>query len=69
MDDLIRTVSMKTGLEPSMARVAVETVITYLKVRVPSPIKTYIECALNTDPTKMPEGLGEALGKLSARQR
>ena len=38
MDEIVRTVSQKTGLSEEMAKVAVETVLDYLKSRLPEPI-------------------------------
>ncbi len=38
MDELIRQVTERTGISESQARTAVETVIGFLKTRLPAPI-------------------------------
>jgi hypothetical protein len=67
MDEVVRVVSEKTGLPPETAKVAVETVMGYLKRKLPGPIASQIEGALgNTGPSGegggLPGGLGQFLG-------
>ena len=38
MDELIKLVSKKTGISEAMAKTAVETVLGFLKERLPEPI-------------------------------
>ena len=43
MDELIKVVSEKTGLDQNMARQAAEAVIGFLKDRLPEPLGSQIE--------------------------
>lgn len=43
MDELVRMVSEKTGIGEDKARVAVTTVINFLKDRLPAPIASQID--------------------------
>lgn len=47
MDELISMVAQKTGLAPDKARTAVDTVLGYLKDRLPAPIASQLEAALS----------------------
>lgn len=47
MDELINMVAQKTGLPEDKARQAAETVIGFLKDRLPAPIAGQIDNALN----------------------
>lgn len=67
MDELVNLVSQKTGLPPDKARVAVTTVLDYVKGRLPAPLASQVDGALSGtgggglgDITK---GLGGMLGK------
>jgi len=57
MDELIKLVSSKTGLPESAARTAVETVIGFLKTKLPAPLASQIDGVLSGG------GLGGALGQ------
>jgi hypothetical protein len=46
VDELVELVSKKAGLPEEMARVAVETVIGYLKGRLPGPVASQIDGVL-----------------------
>lgn len=54
MNELVKMVSQKTGLNEEMSRLAVETVIGYLKGKLPGPIAGQIDGVL--------EGAGSAQG-------
>ncbi len=65
MEELIKLVSQKTGISEDQAKTAVETVIGYLKQKLPAPIAGQIDTllsggSLTEDLTK---GLGGLLGK------
>jgi hypothetical protein len=68
MDELVNLVAQKTGLAPDKARTAVDTVLGFLKNRVPAPLASQLESALGGgggggglgDVTK---GLGGMLGR------
>jgi hypothetical protein len=57
MDQLVKMVSEKTGLSEDMSKVAVETVLNYLKTRLPAPIASQIDTVL--DGGDMAGGLGD----------
>jgi uncharacterized protein (DUF2267 family) len=46
MDELINTVSQRAGINPDQARTAIQTVIEHLKGRLPEPLASQIESAL-----------------------
>ena len=46
MDELIKQVSQRTGLSEDKARTAVETVVGFLKERLPAPIAGQVDNAL-----------------------
>lgn len=60
MDELIKTVSEKTGLPPAAARQAAEAVLAFLKEKLPAPIAGQIDGVLSG---KGPD-LGAAAGAL-----
>ncbi|NLG96566.1 MAG: hypothetical protein GX491_04315 [Chloroflexi bacterium] len=63
MDELVKLVSQKTGIGEDKARVAVTTVLNFLKERLPAPIASQIDGVLSGkgigDVTK---GLGGIFG-------
>ena len=68
MDELIKMVSEKAGLSEEMAKTAVETVIGYLKKKLPAPIAGQIDGVLGgggmpKDLGGLAEGLGGLFGK------
>ena len=46
MDELVKLVAKKTGLSQDMAKVAVETVVGFLKQKLPAPIAGQIDGVL-----------------------
>ena len=68
MDELVKLVSEKTGLSEQKARTAVETVVDFLKDKLPAPIAGQVDNVLSSaDVTggleELAEGLGGLLGK------
>ncbi|GAB4474959.1 MAG: hypothetical protein Kow00124_15450 [Anaerolineae bacterium] len=65
MNELIKLVSEKTGLSEDMAKVAVNTVLDFLKKKLPNPIAAQIDSALSGDVDlgDVAKGLGGLLGK------
>ncbi len=67
MDELVKLVSEKTGIPEESARQAVETVIGFLKERLPAPIAGQIDGILqNVDlgqAGNLLSGLGGLFGK------
>jgi hypothetical protein len=47
MDELVKLVSEKTGLSEQMARTAVETVLGFLKDKLPGPIAAQMDSVLS----------------------
>ncbi len=43
MDQLVKQVSEKAGIPPETAKVAIETVLAFLKERLPAPIASQID--------------------------
>jgi len=67
MDELIKLVVEKTGISEEMAKVAVNTVVEFIKERLPEPIAgrldDVIEGADLTGIGDLVSGLGGLLGK------
>lgn len=68
MDELIKLVSKKTGLPEATAKTAVETVLGYLKKKLPAPIAAQIDGVLGgagaaKGVEDLAKGLGGMLGK------
>lgn len=59
MDELVKLVSQKTGLSEDMAKTAVETVVNFLKDKLPAPIAGQIDSALSGG------GIADKLGGLA----
>jgi hypothetical protein len=47
MDELINQVAQRTGLAPDKARTAVDTVLGFLKTKLPAPIASQLDGALS----------------------
>jgi hypothetical protein len=65
MDELVKLVSQKTGIPEDTARTAVQTVIGYLKQKLPAPIAAQIDTVLagGSGLGDAAKGLGGILGK------
>jgi len=67
MDELIKLVAQKTGLSPDMAKTVVDTVVGFLKTKLPGPVAAQIDSVLSGVSTKgvedLAKGLGGILGK------
>ncbi len=68
MDELVKLVSERTGLPPETAKVAVDTVLEYVKSRLPGPVASQLEGALSGSGQSdqgggLPGGLGRFLGR------
>ncbi len=68
MDELVNLVSQKTGLSKDMAQVAVNTVVGFIKQRMPGPVATQIDAVLTGNQAagnaeQIAKGLGGMLGK------
>jgi hypothetical protein len=68
MDELVQLVSEKTGLSEEMSRVAVETVIDYLKGKLPESMGSQIDVVLaNGDIAGDIGSAAKGLGSLFSR--
>ena len=64
MNELVQLVSDKTGIPEAQARTAVETVLGYLKERLPAPIAGQVDSALEGGSAgDLAKGLGGLLNK------
>jgi hypothetical protein len=68
MEQLVKLVSEKTGLSEEMAKMAVDTVIGFLKQRLPAPIAEQIDGVLGGGAPPDTGGLVQGLGKLFGRK-
>ena len=53
MDELINMVAQKTGLAPDKAQTAVDTVLGFLKNRLPAPMASQLDAALSGKATSV----------------
>ncbi len=64
MDELINLVTQKTGISKDQAKAAVDTVIKFLKDKLPGPIGSQIEGVLSGAPVDdIAKKLGGLFGK------
>jgi hypothetical protein len=66
MDELIKLVTQKTGIPKEQAQAAVETVIKFLKEKLPGPVGSQIDGVLSgsgTQPQSISRKLGGLFGK------
>ena len=70
MDELYKLVSTKTGLPHDQAKMAVDTVIDFIKKKLPAPVGAQIDIVLNNDAAvKTAEGvLGNLAGKFGKKK-
>jgi len=63
MDELVELVAERTGISEELARTAVETVIGFLKEKLPDPIAGQIDSLLSGGGLEdVVKGLGDLLG-------
>ena len=66
MDELIKLVTQKTGISKDQAQAAVETVLKFLKDKLPGPVGSQIEGVLSgggVEPQSLSKKLGGLFGK------
>jgi uncharacterized protein (DUF2267 family) len=68
MDELIKLVTQKVGISEAQAKQAVETVLGFLKDKLPAPVAGQIEGVLGGG--EMPDvgGIGKKLGGLFGKK-
>ena len=62
MDEIIKLVANKTGISPEQAKVAVTTVLGFLKDKLPAPVAGQVEAVLAGKGPDLSQGLGGLLG-------
>ena len=63
MDELIKQVTAKAGISEDQARSAVNTVLDFVKTRLPAPIASQIENAMSGEGG----GVGGAVGDIASK--
>ena len=64
MDELVKLVSKKTGIPEATAKTAVETVLNFLKQKLPAPIASQIDAVVSGGGLdNLAGGLGGLLGR------
>jgi uncharacterized protein (DUF2267 family) len=64
MEEIVKLVSTKAGISEAQAKTAVETVVNFLKQKLPSPIAGQIDAVLAGGKAgDIAKGLGGLLGK------
>jgi len=65
MEELIKLVTKKTGISEEQAKQAIETVLGFLKQKLPTPLSGQIDALLSGKglPTDLTKGLGGLFGK------
>ena len=67
MDELVQLVSAKTGLPTAQASQAVETVVGFLKQKLPAPLAAQADAVIEgadlSQADDLPKGLGGMLGQ------
>jgi hypothetical protein len=64
MDELIKLVTQKTGISEEQARGAIETVVNFLKQKLPAPIAGQLDAILSGNAAgDALKGLGGLFGK------
>lgn len=64
MDELIKQVAERTGLGEDKAKTAVDTVVGFLKEKLPAPIGGQIDNVLNSSGGMIADKAGDILGSL-----
>lgn len=66
MNELVQQVTQRTGLSEDKAQMAVDTVVNFLKQRLPGPLSSQIDSALGGGSGGISGAIGDVLGKKSA---
>jgi len=64
MEELVKRVSERTGLSEDKAKTAVETVVGFLKERLPAPIAGHIDSALEHAGGTIVDQAGDLIGNI-----
>ena len=64
MDELVKLVSEKTGIPEDQARIAVETVLGFMKQKLPAPVAAQVDALLSDSTGGGLDGAIRGLGGL-----
>jgi len=64
VDDLVELVVKKTGIDKAQAKVAVETVVNFLKEKLPPPLAGQVDAILSNASVDQAEALIQGVGAL-----
>lgn len=67
MDELVKLVAQKTGIPEAQAKIAVDTVVGFIKQRLPAPIAAQVDAAIN-NPSEV-ENLAKGLGGMFGQKK
>ena len=68
MDELIKQVTQKAGISEAQAKQAVETVMSFVKDKLPAPIASQVEGLLGGSGTPDVEDVGDKLGGIFGKK-
>jgi len=68
MDELVQLVSEKAGVSEDQARQAVDTVVEYLKEKLPEPIAGQVDKVLSGTGDVDVQGLAQSLGGMLGKK-
>ncbi len=68
MDELVKQVTQKAGISESQAKKAVETVMSFLKDKLPGPIAAQVKGVVNGGGTPDVGDVGDKLGGLLGKK-
>jgi hypothetical protein len=64
MEELVKIVAQRTGIGEESARTAVETVVGYLKEKLPAPIAGQVDALLGGEGSSAGDAIAGQLGNL-----
>ena len=68
MDELIKQVTQKAGISEDQAKQAVETVMGFVKDKLPAPLASQVEAVLGGGEIPDVGGIGKTLGGLFGKK-
>jgi len=64
MEEIVRAVAQKTGISETQARTAVETVVNFIKNKLPAPVAGQIDNAIGGKEQSVSGGMAAKIGGL-----
>jgi hypothetical protein len=64
MDELVQTLSQKTGLPEDTARLAANTVVNFIKSKLPPSVSNQLDSALSAEGSSSGSSISDRLGGL-----